>query len=262
MTEIVGILNITPDSFSDGGKYAKTSQAIARVEQIFKEGAALVDIGAESTRPQAVEVAVEEEWARLEPILESLRQRYPAHLFSIDTRHGEIASRAVNMWSEELTVNDISGLSDPRMAELVTARGLRVILGHLPTHAKGNVANAHHKQKMTNIWDVRDQLVTAYLQAIGVGIKAESIILDPGIGFGKSAKLNRRLIGFAALVSTIPVMVGYSRKRFLGPTRLDPKINVQAGARAVQSKTSFLRVHDVAAHYRMVQEEKQRMAML
>ena len=262
MTEIVGILNVTPDSFSDGGQFTKTGLAIKRVEEMFREGAHLIDVGAESTRPKATEVAIEEEWERLAPVLEKLKQHYPAHLFSIDTRRGEIATRAVNMWSEELTINDISGLSDSRMVEVVTARGLRIILGHLPARSQGNVAYAHQIQKMTNIWEVRDQLITSYLQAIGRGVKAENIILDPGIGFGKSANLNHRLIGFAALVPTIPVMVGYSRKRFLGTSRLDLNVNVEAGLCAVRTGVSFLRVHDVLAHYRMVQKEKQRMAML
>lgn len=252
MTEIVGILNITPDSFSDGGKYDEVEKALRRVEEIFEEGADSIDIGAESTRPGATTLAVEEEWSRLEPLLEKLQQTYPAHLFSIDTRHMEIVARSVDLWSPEITINDMTGLTDNRIVETVAAQGLRVIIGHLPNTAAGKIARAHREIKMTSEWDVRDQLICSYLRVIGRGVKPENIILDPGIGFGKTPALNRKLLGFAALVPTVPVMIGYSRKRFLGQGRKGAIANVAAGQEAVRAGAAFLRVHDVAAHYEML----------
>ena len=101
------------------------------------------------------------------------------------------------------------------------------------------------------MWEVRDQLVTSYLRTVAAGVAAEKIIIDPGIGFGKTADLNRKLIGFAALTLGIPTMIGYSRKRFLGEDRLQTQVNVEAGRKAVQLGAKYLRVHDVAAHRRI-----------
>lgn len=259
MTEIVGILNVTPDSFSDGGKYHKTEKALRRVAEMFEEGADSIDIGAESTRPGASGTAIKEEWSRLEPVLQALGQHYPAQAFSIDTHRAEIAEQAVNLWSRDLTINDVTGLSGQRMVDVVAAQGLRVVIGHLPTRARGNIARSHHQARMTSQWEVRDQLITTYLKAVGQGVQPENIILDPGIGFGKSAELNRQLIGFASLVPNIPVMVGYSCKRFLGPNALSPSINCEMGRRAIHSGAAFLRVHDVAAHRKMLREEMKKM---
>ena len=256
MTEIVGILNVTPDSFSDGGQYAAVDKALRRIETMLQEGASSIDIGGESTRPGATETSIDEEWARLEPVLARLRQYYPASIFSIDTRHGEIAERAVVSWSPDLTINDVSGLSDQRMCEVVAAHSLKVVISHLPEQARGDVAMAHQHVKMTSVVEVRRQLMTARAKAINNGIELERIILDPGIGFGKSPELNWRLIGFAALVPTVPVMIGYSRKRFLGSKRTSPAVNVAAGRHAVRTGAAYIRVHDVADHYIMLQEEQ------
>ncbi len=256
MTEIVGILNVTPDSFSDGGKYNNTDSALKKTKRMFEEGANLVDIGAESTRPGAAEVDVEEEWLRLEPILAKLQLHYPPGIFSIDTRHHEVARRAVTMWSPELTINDMSGLSDRLMVDIIAAHALKVVLGHLPPTALGSTSRVHHQKKAVSQWEVLDQLITSYIKAVAMGVKPENIVLDPGIGFGKTSRLNNILIGFAALVPSLPVMIGYSRKRFLGPNRFEPAVNSKAGRRAVRSGAAFLRVHDVAAHYHMISQEK------
>lgn len=256
MMEIVGILNITPDSFSDGGRYNDTNRALYKAEQMFSEGADMVDIGAESTRPGADEVVMEEEWRRLEPVLDRLRQYFPARSFSIDTRHAEIVRRAAACWSPELTINDVSGLTDKRMVEVVAVNGLRVIVNHLPVRAAGSIAAAHSGPKMSSPWEVRDQLVTTYLKAVAQGVKPENIILDPGIGFGKTRELNRELVGFAALMPSFSIMTGYSRKRFLGLHRMEAAANTAAGYRAVLAGTDFLRVHDVAAHRDMLERAK------
>jgi dihydropteroate synthase len=258
MTKIVGILNVTPDSFSDGGRYINVDQALRRADVMFQEGARLIDIGGESTRPGAIETTINEEWARLEPLLARLQWYYFASSFSIDTRHGEIAERAVEAWSKELTINDVSGLSEQRMVEIVAANSLKIIVSHLPEHARGNIAAAHQRAKMTSVAEVRSQLAAVCANAVTSGVKPENIILDPGIGFGKSPQLNHKLIGFAALVPNSPVMIGYSCKRFLGTQRMDPVVNVEAGRRAVRTGAAYIRVHEVAAHHEMLQDEQNR----
>ncbi len=255
MTEIVGIVNVTPDSFSDGGQFITTRQVTERVAKLFNEGAAVVDIGAESTRPGAAEVAIEEEWVRLGPVLCELRKTYEASQFSIDTRHGEIARRALQLWSSELMINDVTGMSDPLMLEVVAGYGARLVISHLPKDASGDIKKAH-QYKLTSEEQVRRELMESTTRAKDAGVTDEKIILDPGIGFGKSPQLNRKLLGFADLVPNFPVMIGYSRKRFLGENRMEIEPNLDAGKVAISAGARYLRVHDVAAHYNLVNSMK------
>lgn len=253
MTELVGILNVTDDSFSDGGRYNTVEKAQRRVQQLFDEGADMIDIGAESTRPGAKETELVEEWNRLAPVVRSLKKNFPPERFSIDTRHWEIAERAVDLWSTELTINDVTGLHDERMVEVIASSGLKVIVSHLPAQANGNIVKAH-EIKMTSQNRVRDELITQYFQVISKGVAWQNIVIDPGIGFGKSAQLNKDLLRFAQTISTIPVMIGYSRKRFLGARRMQEAANVRAGRVAIMSGAAKLRVHDVAAHARILKD--------
>ncbi len=250
MTKLVGILNITPDSFSDGGDWNNPEQAAARVDQLFLEGADIVDIGAESTRPGAQEVSIEDEWARLNPLLKKLRKTHDPARFSIDTRHGEIAQRVVHTWSSNILINDVTGLSDRRMIEVVSLNGLRVVLSHLPFVASGSLARAH-QEKMTSQEAVYNELMLQYEKLHKWGVDQDKLILDPGIGFGKSPELNQELIHFGSMTE-LPVMIGYSRKRFLGERRFDPDFNVSLGRLAIASGASYLRVHDVAAHHELL----------
>lgn len=252
MTEIVGILNVTPDSFSDGGEFQEVELAMKRVDEMFREGADMIDIGAESTRPGGLPVSPDEEWTRLESLLTRLKEHYSAHRFSIDTRHGSVAEQVVKWWSPEITINDVTGLSSPAMVKFVAANGLKVIVGHLPPGSGESVAAAH-TQKMTDKWEVRDQLITRYLQLVAGGVKEDKIIIDPGIGFGKSPELNRELVEFSAIAQGIPTMIGYSRKKFMGEKRYDPKTNAVLGERAIRAGARYLRVHDVASHHQMRQ---------
>lgn len=255
MTEVVGIVNITPDSFSDGGQLGSSNEVIKRVDKLFDEGAALLDIGAESTRPGAREVLIEEEWERLEPVLEKLRKSYEASKFSIDTRHGEIARRAINLWSADIMINDVTGLSDPLMLEVIVKYGPRIIVSHLPKAAEGDIQKAH-TFKINSEKQVLEELLEKFEEAKAAGIAPEKIVLDPGIGFGKSPELNYRLLGFAALVPHIPVMIGYSRKRFLGENRLEIATNLEVGRTAIAAGARYLRVHDVAAHCNLINSMK------
>lgn len=246
MTELVGILNITPDSFSDGGQWSDPYKVLGRVNALRLEGADLIDIGAESTRPGAHEITANEEWQRLRPVIGILREYYPACIFSIDTRHAQIARRAINSWSSDLIINDVTGVHDPAMAEVLAEHGSRDIVSHLPAASGGDIAKAHTVTE-TNLNRVIDELHTQIEVLVGQGIERGKIIADPGIGFGKHRDLNRELVTFAQYTD-YPVTIGYSRKRFLGERRLDPAYNAEIGKIAAASGAAYLRVHDVTAH--------------
>jgi dihydropteroate synthase len=253
MAELVGIVNLTPDSFSDGGNffqpYYRPEKAVAYAEQLFEDGAAMVDIGAESTRPGAIPVDPETEWWRLEPVLTRLVEGHPDQI-SVDTRHPEIARRALEIG--EVIINDVTGMNDPQMADTVAKYGARCIVSHM----HGTDIQAAHKGKQID----DERVVTYDLLSRGAllvdrGLDAEKIILDPGIGFGKTEELNTLLVGFAHSLPDWQVMVGYSRKRFLnskfvqpGEDRRDIAPNLRAGAVAIVNGASYLRVHDVAGH--------------
>lgn len=252
MTKLVGILNVTPDSFSDGGEWFESEQARERIEELFGEGADLVDIGAESTRPGATEVQIEEEWKRLEPTLTVAREADEPGRFSIDTRHAEVARRAVDSWSKELVINDITGLYDPAMVELVAEYGVRVVVGHLPKAAGGDIVKAHEMREVS-LDKVIDEVHEQLEQLQSQGIQRAQIIADPGIGFGKHSDLNMTLVRFAEWCD-YPVMIGYSRKLFLGDDRLKAGHNAAIGQVAVASGAAFLRVHDMAAHKQVLRD--------
>ena len=251
MTKIVGILNITPDSFSDGGLYIDPEQALEKVADLFSQGADMIDIGAESTRPGALSIMPEVEWERLQPVIRKIAHTYDPHLFSIDTRHAFIAERIAREWSSKVTINDVTGLYRDGMIDVVTKYSMKVIVGHLPSQAEGDIARAH-AVKLDDYRIVLDEMTAQYRQLVTRGIPPEKIILDPGIGFGKTRELNEKLVEFAQRVPHIPVMIGYSRKRFLGENRLNVNENIKLGQRAIVSGASYLRVHDVAPHVRLL----------
>ncbi|HEY8109024.1 MAG TPA: dihydropteroate synthase [Patescibacteria group bacterium] len=241
-TELVGILNLTPDSFSDGGRYEDARAAVEHVERLFAEGAALVDVGAESTRPGAEPLSAQAEWERLASVLPYLLDKYPGRI-SLDTYHPETVQRAFEL--APVVVNDVTGLRDPYMAEVVAALDATCVVSHLP---EGGIQAAHRAKSAATAEEVRDDLLRQVKELVGRGVDAEHLILDPGIGFGKPPELNRELLGFAALVPDFPVMVGYSRKRFLGDDHLALAPNLEAARTAVEFGARYLRVHDVAGH--------------
>lgn len=242
MTKLVGILNITPDSFSDGGEYFDPKKAITHARKLFDDGAALVDVGAESTRPNAQPLTDEEEWARLEPVLSALIQEYPGKL-SLDTYHPATARKALAIGP--IIINDITGFKDEDMLAVVGEFRPTVIASHLPGT---DIQQAHRLASVNDIAQVRDDLLAVAAELEARGLKPGQIILDPGIGFGKSMELNRELLAFARYVSDYDVMIGYSRKRFLGEHRMELEPNLEAGRVAVQNGAAYLRVHDVAGH--------------
>jgi dihydropteroate synthase len=246
MTQLVGILNVTPDSFSDGGEYFDPEKAVAHAEQLFATGASLVDVGAESTRPGATVLSPGEEWRRLEPVLKVLLKRYP-HQLSVDTYHPETADRALDLG--DVIINDVTGMNNLAMVAAVVKHKARCIISHLPGQ---DVQAAHQGKLVDNLQVVINDLLAREAALVSAGVPAENIILDPGIGFGKTPELNRQLLSFARSVPGKTVMIGYSRKRFLGDNRMELEPNLAAGKMAIAAGADYLRVHDVAHHRQLM----------
>lgn len=246
MVKYVGIVNVTPDSFSDGGKYLAADAAVKRARELADAGASIIDIGAQSTRPRAEYLSADEEWQRLEPLLTQLADS-PFEI-SIDTFHPEVIRRAMRL-IPNLIINDVTTAHDPDMRQLIADSGLRVILSHLPYSVEGDIQAAHSLAEPTD--DVRvvvRELRERQQQLIDMGAKHEQIILDPGIGFGKTMRLNNELVEFAQHIDDMPVLIGFSRKRFikqyLGLDRYSIEVNRSLLERATGSGASYIRVHD------------------
>jgi dihydropteroate synthase len=242
MTQLVGVLNVTPDSFSDGDLFLDPAAAVAQAKRLFAEGAVLVDIGAESTRPGATPLTPYQEWQRLEPVLKELLVSFPGKL-SVDTYHPETVAKTLALG--DVMINDVTGLNNPAMVEAVTKRPARVIISHLPGQ---DIQAAHQGKPVNDVNIVKNDLLAKAQELESKGLKREQIILDPGIGFGKTMELNGELLKFAEQAPDYQVMIGYSRKRFLGDNRLELEPNLAAGRVAIKAGTAYLRVHDVAGH--------------
>jgi dihydropteroate synthase len=242
---VMGILNVTPDSFSDGGKFASPETALAQARVLAQAGADILDLGAESTRPGFVPVSAEEEWARLEPILAPLLGETALPL-SIDTTKSVIARRALGLGAA--VVNDVSGLrGDPAMAEVVAESGAALVVMH---HRAEIDAGADIVADMIAFFDASLALAAA------AGVAREKILLDPGIGFGKTLAQNLRAL---AATETLrqkferPVLIGASRKSFLGaltgaPTQDRLAATLAANLAGFARGAEVFRVHDVAEH--------------
>jgi dihydropteroate synthase len=240
--KLVGILNITPDSFSDGGLYDDPQVAVLRAESLFSDGAAIVDVGAESTRPHATALSDTEEWQRLVPVLSELIPRYPGQI-SLDSYHPATIRKAFEIGP--VIVNDVTGLNNPYMVDAACELQAKVIVSHLPNM---NIQAAHKLQPVSTVQQVRDELLQKATLLEARGLPHSNIILDPGIGFGKTMELNYELLKFAEQVPGYDVMIGYSRKRFLGEDRMEVQPNIDAGRIAISHGAKYLRVHDVKAH--------------
>lgn len=246
MTQLVGILNITPDSFSDGGLYTDFETAVSQAEQMFADGASFVDVGAESTRPGAEQLTPSEEWHRLAPVLTELVAHYPTQI-SVDTYHPETAEMALELG--DVIINDVTGMNNPGMVEVVAQHKARCIISHLPG---ANIQEAHQQAPVSTVEQVKNDLLERAALLESKGVPRQNIWLDPGIGFGKTMELSRQLLEFAKEVPGYQVMIGYSRKRFLGENRMEIQPNIEAGRVAIAAGAAYLRVHDVAAHKQLV----------
>ena len=247
---IMGIVNVTPDSFAEGGRYASTEAAIDRALELEEEGADILDIGGESTRPGADPVSVNDELRRVMPVIEGLVGRVRARL-SIDTRKSEVMRRAALAGVHIL--NDVSALQHDAMSLRVAAETrLPVIL----MHAQGDPQTMQHDPKYGNVLlDVYDALEARVESCVRAGIARERLIVDPGIGFGKTAQHNLELLAGLSLFHSLgtAVLLGASRKSFIGSLTgaVDPADRVPGSIAAalsgVMQGAQILRVHDVAA---------------
>lgn len=245
---VMGVLNVTPDSFSDGGRHLDPDDAARRARRMVEAGADLVDVGGVSTRPGAEPVPAEREWERIGPVLQRLAD-LPAPV-SVDTTDAGVAERALEAGAAVL--NDVSGLRfDPRLADLAARSGAGLVLMHM----RGDPRTMQDDTAYDDlVGEVRSFLAGALEKALGRGCDPGQVVLDPGIGFGKSAGGNLRLVARAGdfAVRGRPVMVGPSRKSFIGDTLGLPvgervEGTVAACVLALARGASVFRVHDVRA---------------
>jgi len=251
---IVGVLNVTPDSFSDGGLYLRTEDAVRRAEEMAQEGADIIDIGGESSRPGAEPVPLEEELRRVIPVVREVARRLSVPI-SVDTYKAEVARRALEEGAS--IVNDISALRfDPDMAEVVARGRAPVVLMHMKGTPRDMQRNPYYEDVLGEVEGFLRERKEA---AVGMGIPEENIILDPGIGFGKRVQDNLQLLKnldrLVALGS--PVLVGTSRKSFIGAVLDLPVEGRLEGTLAtlvlaVAKGAKILRVHDVRPAVRVV----------
>ncbi len=216
---VMGVLNVTPDSFSDGGRYLRTDAAIRRAEQLAAEGADLIDLGGESTRPGSRSVSVEEELRRVIPVIRRLAGRVRVPM-SIDTSKAEVAHRALEAGA--VMVNDVTALrGDPRMAEVLARARVPVILMHMRGTPRTMQARPRYRDVVS---DVQGFLAEAIARAERAGIASDSILIDPGLGFGKTVAHNLRLLQQLHVLQSLgkPIVVGASRKSFIGRTLVAP----------------------------------------
>jgi dihydropteroate synthase len=247
---LVGILNVTPDSFFDGGEFLDPGMAVTRTETLLDEGAHIVDVGGESTRPGSEPVSKEEELRRILPVVRGILAARPEALISIDTDRASTAEIVLDAGAS--IVNDVTALSDPKMSDLMAERGCPVVLMHMQGDPKSMQQDPSYGDVVR---EVRDFLARRAECAIQTGVKEENIILDPGIGFGKTLGHNLTLLNRLDSLAGLgfPVLVGVSRKSFLGKI-LDgePKSRllgtVAANVLAQERGATLFRVHDVRAN--------------
>jgi len=246
---IMGILNVTPDSFSDGGRFFSKDAAVAHGLRMVEQGAAIIDIGGESTRPGAAPVDAEEELRRVLPVLRALRQKTDA-LISIDTSKAFVARECLASGAD--IINDVTALTgDPEMLRLLASARCGVVLMHMRGTPRTMQIAPHYTDVVR---EVRDFLLQRMRAAVENGIEQERIVLDPGIGFGKTFEHNRALLAATATFAGLgrPLLIGVSRKSFLGAAgaapqpaeRLWPGVAITAFCR--ERGASIFRVHDVA----------------
>jgi len=241
---IMGILNLTPDSFSDGGQFIAAEAALSHAQRMAAEGCDIIDVGGESTRPGAVPVSEAEELARIEPVLTALARTLDIPL-SIDTYKANVAARAIEHGA--VLVNDVWGLQkDPAMAEAVAATEAAVVVMH----------NRMEKDSSVDIMtDIRSFFARSLSLANNAGIPQSHIILDPGLAFGKTSRQNIEVIAHLAdlLDFGCPILIGASRKAFLGSlsrNKAEGQLvgTIAANLAACAAGASLFRVHDVAEH--------------
>lgn len=246
---VMGIVNTTPDSFSDGGKFETVDLAVAHAEQLLAEGADILDIGGESSRPGALPVNAQEELKRVLPVVERIA-RHSKAIISVDTVKASVARACLDAGAH--IINDISSASDPNMVGVVEKFGAGFVIMHMQGTPRTMQANPNYRD-VTN--DVRAYLSERVQNLCEAGLVRNQIVLDPGIGFGKTTVHNLQLIKNLRSLSpddNLPILLGVSRKRFIGEITAKETSERLAGSLAiaafalVSNSTQILRVHDVA----------------
>jgi dihydropteroate synthase len=252
-TRVMGVLNVTPDSFSDGGRNYELSAALDAAAEMVDQGADLIDVGGESTRPGAAPVGITEEANRVLPVVEGIKRRMSARI-SVDTMKPEVARRAIDSGAD--LVNDISGLSDPDMLPLIVESRVPLVVMHMRGTPRTMQRDTTYDDLLAS---VRGFLEDCVGTAVAAGVSGDKIVVDPGIGFGKSAAGSMQLLKRLHELQRTgqPILVGASRKSFIGATlglpvgeRLEGSLAVAAYASA--NGAHIIRAHDVAATLRAV----------
>ncbi len=248
---LMGVINVTPDSFSDGGKFLAPDAAVSRAVSLAEEGADILDVGAESSRPGSEPVPVEEEWSRISLVLPAIRKALPGVALSIDTTKAEVAKRALEAGAD--IINDISsGRSDGKMLPLAASSKAALVLMHMRGTPKTMQAAPFYEDAPR---EVASELMGMMEEARRAGVEMKRVAVDPGIGFGKRPQDNVALISGLSTLTTLgrPVLVGASRKSVIGAItgapvgeRLYGTIAMHAAA--MLNGARIFRVHDVAAH--------------
>ena len=246
-TVVMGVVNVTPDSFFDGGQFLEPEAAVAHAVRLAGEGAGLIDVGGESTRPGAPPVAPEAEWRRVGPVIERLHGRLEVPI-SIDTRHAEVAARALEAGAD--LVNDVAGLRDPAMRRVLARAGAPVIVMHM----RGEPGSMQSDLRYADLrGEVFEALADACALAESDGLAPEQLLIDPGLGFGKGPEQNFELIAHLGEFRSLgyPLVIGASRKSFLGwalggaPPDAREAAGIAAAVAAALRGADVVRTHDV-----------------
>lgn len=249
---IVGILNVTPDSFWDGGRYSRAEAALRRAERMLADGADLIDVGGESTRPGAEPVAADEELRRVLPVVRGIARRWPDTLVSVDTVKAEVARAAIDAGAA--VVNDVAALRiDPELGSVVAAAGAGLVLMHSRGSVETMARYALARYGADPVGEIVAELADAVDRATGAGVAADAVVVDPGLGFAKRTEQSRAVLARLDRLAALgrPILVGPSRKRFVGELGggLPPEERLEgtlaACVAALFGGARLFRVHDV-----------------
>ena len=247
---LMGVVNATPDSFSDGGEFFDPDRAVSQAALLLDEGAQIVDVGGESTRPGSDPVSPEEELRRVIPVVRDILTTRPEAIVSVDTYRASTAEAALDAGAN--IVNDVTALTDPRMVYLVAERDCWVVLMHMQGEPKSMQRDPRYEDVVR---EVRDFLANRAERAVRAGVDEENIIIDPGIGFGKTLQHNLKLLNNLDVLAQLgfPVLVGASRKSFLskisgGGAKERLFGTVAANVVAYERGATLFRVHDVRSN--------------
>jgi dihydropteroate synthase len=245
--KVMGILNVTPDSFSDGGQYDSLDAAIVQAEKMLEQGASFIDIGGESTRPGAAAVSLDEESRRVIPVIETLKKRDIPAVISIDTSKPALMQRAVDAGAG--LINDVCALTEPGAVEVIAQLQVPVCLMHMQGQPRTMQKDPYYNDVVTDVYNYLSARVDACVQA---GITKEQLLIDPGFGFGKSVDHNLSLLKHLSVFTELglPLLVGLSRKSMMAAI-LDKAVNnrlagsIAAACFALLGGAAIIRAHDV-----------------